>query len=230
MTKTIYRIDQPFRPLPTGRYRRRLLTAALLLLIMTGVAAAVLYDLRGDKKTVGTPATGPVFHHTVAGEQTFQSTYFKFSDTTQWQFMKDQSTASKFTYINYVAKLPAHMVTVYVNQTPSSMDLATTRVLPVNISGGNAFTVGAMSDACGSLFKPGEPKRVRLLAIAGTTMSCVPDSPQYTAEVAQIGGDYNLSLKRANGSVARYVIIYHNLTAEPEPSPFLRIMKTFQAI
>ena len=230
MTKTIYRINQPFQPVQRGRYRRRLLMAGLLLLAAGGVALAIYLDLLGADKTTGTPVTGPTYRQTVAGVETFKSSYFKFSDTSKWVFMPADSTANKFTYMNYVAKLPAHAMMVYVNITPASIDLATTRVLPVSIVNGNAFTVGAISEPCGQQYKPADPKRVRPVTLAGTTMLCVPDSPQYTAEVGQTGGDYNLTLKRADGTTARYIIIYHNLTAMPDPGPFLRIMKTFQAL
>jgi hypothetical protein len=230
MTKTVYKINQSFRPMQRGRYRRRLLAAVVLLLVIGGAALAIYSDLRDADQNTGTPATGPTYHKAIAAAEVFKNSYFQFSDTAKWQFMPNDSTASKYTYINYIAKLPAHSVTVYVNQTPPVIELATTRVLPVSVVNGNSFTVGPISDTCGSLFKPGELKRVRPQAIAGTTMLCVPDSPQYTAEVGQIGADYNLNLKRADGTTARYVIIYRNLTANPEPGPFLRIMRTFQAL
>jgi hypothetical protein len=218
------------RAADSGRYHRRLLAGILVVLIIAGAVAAVFYDLAHGGKTTGLPASGPTYHEKIAGAQVFKSTYFQFSDTDKWVLAADQSTANKFTYIDYVAKLPAHAVSVYVNQTPSSIDLATTRVLPVNLINGNAFQAQTISDPCGQQYKPTDPKRVKAIPLAGTTMLCVPDSPQYTAEVGQVGGDYNLTLKRANGTTARYIIVYHNLTATPDPGPFLRIMKTFQAI
>jgi hypothetical protein len=230
MTKMIYRINQSFQTVQRGRYRRKLLTAALILLVIGAAGLAIYLDLSGADKNTGTPATGPTYNKAVAGAETFKSTYFQFSDTSKWVFMQADSTANKFTYIDYVAKLPAHAVTVYVNQTPPVIDLATTRVLPVKLINDNAFTVGDISEPCGQQFKAGEPKRVRPVTLGGTNMLCVPDSPQYTVEVGQTGGDYNLTLKRAGGSTARYVIIYRNLTATPDPGPFLRVMKTFQAL
>lgn len=230
MTKTVYKIDQPFRTVQRGRYRRRVVASVLLLLLMAAGAAAIFFDLRDADKNTGTPAIGPTFKKAIAPAEVFKNSYFQFSDSAKWQFMASDSTASKYTYINYVAKLPAHAVTVYINKTPPVNELATTRVLPVSLVNGNGFSVGTISDPCGGQFKPGDLKRVRPVSLAGATMLCVPDSPQYTAQVALTGGDYNLTLKRANGQTARYVIIYRNLTANPEPSPFLRIMRTFQAL
>jgi len=225
-----YEINQPVMTADHRRYRRRKrLVLGFFTLLVLGIVG-FLFDLH-HLGAAGSSPVGATVHSSIAGPQTFKSAYFQFSDSAKWQYAPNDSTATKLTYLLYNNGVPAHMVTVYVNQTPLQNDLATTRVLPVQITHGNSFTLpGDISPACGSLYKPTDLKRIKSIQIGGTTMLCVPDSPQFTVEVGQVGGNYDLPLVRSGGLPAHYIILYHNLSADPDSSPFMRIMKTFKAL
>ncbi|HEX4774692.1 MAG TPA: hypothetical protein VH234_04195 [Candidatus Saccharimonadales bacterium] len=230
MTKITYKINRSVDTVHQRRYRRRFRLASLLLgLIIAGVLV-VFFDVGRQAQATNRPI-GNTLHSTIAGPQTFRSAYFQFMSSDQWLYAPNDSTPNKLTYLLYQDGVPAHSITVYVNQVPLQGDLAVTRVLPVQIVGGNSFTLtGDISDTCGSLYKSTDLKRIKPVTLSGTNILCVPDSPQFTVIVGQVGADYNLMLKRNNGTTARYIIIYRNLSVTPDPTPFTRLIKTFQAV
>lgn len=231
MPEPAYQIDQPTHAVHRRRYRRRSLLLAVVLVVFGAVTAFVIYDFYHLKHQNGKKPVCVTYQQQIAGAQTFTSSYFQFSDTSKWVYAPNDSTATKLTYLLFVSGLPAHSLTVYVNQTPLQNDLAVTRVLPVQIQNNNSFTIaGSISDTCGSLYQPTDLKRIRPITLSGTSMLCVPDSPQFSVVVGQVGSDYNLPLTRSDGEVAHYIIIYRNLTVDPDPAPFVRIMKTFKAL
>jgi hypothetical protein len=230
MPEPAYQINQPIQATHQRRYRRRSLLLTVILLVFGAVTAFVIYDFYHLKHQNNKKPVGVTYEQQIAGPQTFTSSYFQFSDASKWVYAPNDSTANKLTYLLYASGLPAHSLTVYVNQTPLQDDLAVTRVLPVRLKNNNSFTIGSISVTCGSLYQPTDLKRVRTIALGGTSMLCVPDSPQFSVIVGQVGADYDLPLTRSGGEVAHYIIIYRNLTVDPDPTPFLRIMKTFKAL
>lgn len=230
MAEPGYQINRPLHAAHRRRYRRRSLLFVVVLLVFSAATAFVIYDLYHLKNQNNKKPVGVTYRQNIAGPQVFTSSYFQFSDTSKWVYAPNDSTATKLTYLLYISGLPAHSLTVYVNQTPLQDDLAVTRTLPVQIDNNNSFTLGSISVPCGSLYQASDLKRVRLISLSGTSMLCVPDSPQFSVVVGRIGGDYSLPLKRSDGEVAQYIIVYRNLTIDPDPTPFLRIMKTFKAL
>lgn len=230
MAKPTYQISRPFHLAHRRRYRRYSLLMLVIFLALGVVVGVVIFNIYHLKDQPFKRSVGATFTQVIAGSQTFRSTYFEFSDTSKWVFAPNDSTANLFTYLLYADGVPAYSLSVYVNQTPLQNNLATTYVLPVQIKDGNAFILGTVSAPCKSVYQPSYLDHIRMVALSGTNMLCVPDSPQYSIQVGQIGGDYNLMLKRKNGQVLNYIIIYHDLSVNPDPSPFLRIMNTFQAI
>ncbi|HSW85437.1 MAG TPA: hypothetical protein VLF79_02375 [Candidatus Saccharimonadales bacterium] len=212
------------------RYHRKSLLAVTVFTSVIIVTTLISYDLYRIKHIHTKQSPGVTIVSHIAGPQLFRSNYFQFTDSSKWVLAPSGNTATKTTYFLYEQGLPAHAVTVYLNQTPIQDDLATTHVLPVQIKDNNTFTTSNISVSCGSQYAPTDLKRIRLISISGTTMLCVPDSPQYSAEVGQVGGNYSLALKRTSNLVANYIIIYRNLTIDPNPAPFVRIMQTFQAL
>jgi hypothetical protein len=230
MPEPAYQINHPIHAVHRRQYRRRSLLLAIVLLVFGAIVAFVIYDFYHLKHQNSKKPVGVTYEQQIAGAQTFTSSYFQFSDASKWVYAPNDSTATKLTYLLFVSGLPAHSLTVYVNQTPILDDLAVTRVLPVQLKNNNSFTIGSISVTCGSLYQPTDLKRVRTIALGGTSMLCVPDSPQFSVIVGQVGADYNLPLTRSDGEIAHYIIIYRNLTVDPDPTPFLRIMKTFKAL
>jgi hypothetical protein len=230
MARDIYHFNRSNREIHRRRYRRRSLLLAVVFIIFAIAAAVVIYDVYHLGRATSKP-TGVTYRQTIAGPQTFRSAYFQFSDTAKWVYAPNNSTPTKLTYLLYGAGLPVHSLIVYVNQTPLQSDLAVTRVLPVQVKNGNALTLmGDISAPCSSLYGAADLKRIKTVSLSGTSFLCVPDSPQFSAVVGHVGADYHLNLKRADGETANYIIIYHNLSIDPDPAPFVRIMKTFQAL
>jgi hypothetical protein len=230
MADPTFNVDYSVHEIKRKRYKRRLKLVAFIFVLLICIFILLFYELRRTNNDSSKNQIGPSYVHQVGGATLFKSTYFQFSDTNPWVYSPGDSTPTKITFLLFEDNVPAHSLTVYVNQTPLQYELAVNHALPVQLKNDNSFTVGNLSDNCDSLYKPTDLKRIRTLAINGTNILCVPDSPQYTAVVGQIGGDYNLALKRSNGEMANYIIIYQNLSFTPDPTPFLNIMKTFQAL
>lgn len=230
MTKTYYRLNRPFHLLNLRRYRRRALVAVIALVIVVTIAILIASDINRLRHKPNRAAVVTGGSHKIAGPEIFKTLYFQFSDVAKWKLIASESTASKFTYQLYVSGLPAHSFSVYINQVPIQDQLAATNALPVTIRSGNALEVGELSDNCGKLYKPTDLKQIKMVSLSGTSILCVPDSPQQAIAVAQAGGDYNLKLQRQNGQTANYVILYRNLSITPDPAPFERIMSTFKAL
>lgn len=223
------RHNHPIHVVHHRRYRR-LKRLAILALLITAAGAFWLWRDLNRLEADSPKAIGTTTQVTIAGPETYRSAYFEFKDTAKWYYSPKESTATKLVYKMNVGGLPGHALTVYVNQTPLQNDLAVTHALPAQVKDGNVIVPGDLSDHCGKLYQPNELKRIRPVSINGTSVLCVPDSPQYVAVVGQAGGDYNLKLRRTTGETANYIIIYRNLMIEPDPGVFTRIMKTFRAL
>jgi len=230
MTRPEYQFNHSDHIKRRRRYRRRSFLATLFFLAVAVAVGALAYNLYNLSHVTGRPV-GATYHQTIGGQVTTKSAYFQFSDTQAWSYAPGDSTTTELTYLLYEGGLPVHSLTVYINQTPLDSNLAVTRVLPVQIKNGNSFMFeGDISPPCSTLYGPSDPKRIKQVSLEGADFLCVPDSPQFSTAVGQVGGNYELSLRRANGQTANYIIIYHNLSVNPDPSAFVRIMKTFQAL
>ncbi len=230
MAKQIYQVDRSVYAAQRRRYRRRVRLATIAILAVVLAAAAVAYNLYGPPHTSGKSAAGPTYTQRIAGPQLFRSSYFEFSDSSTWVYTSYDSTATMLTYLLYESGVPAHSLTVYINQTPTQDDLAVNHVLPVQIKNGNSFTVGSVSPACDSQDPNASSESIHTMTLSGSSIICRPDSPQFSMVVGQVGGNYNLSLRRSDGKMANYIIVYHNLTVNPDPAPFVRIMQSFQTL
>jgi hypothetical protein len=66
--------------------------------------------------------------------------------------------------------------------------------------------------------------------VDGATLLCDPEQGQFRVVISKKGADYNLNLKRSNGAMARYIIIYQNQKLDPDPETIMRIARSFQAL
>jgi hypothetical protein len=121
-----------------------------------------------------------------------------------------------------------HLLTAYINEEPPIPELASSRVLPVNIVGRN-LSPTQVSDACGVHYSQNEPRKVMLRSLDSVIMPCDPDNSQYKVILGTFGINYHLKLTRANGQVAQYIIIYENETNGADANTILQVAKTFQA-
>jgi hypothetical protein len=208
----------------------------LLLVVVAVVLIAIgafLYDFLTNDATPQKPTSPTVVKSVSFDSKYFSTPYFRFTDSGNWNFINSQSTGSKYVFQKYLSNstLVQHQLIVYVNTTPPPLDLASSRVLPVQVNeDGGGFKAGQVSDHCGKLYGPNEPHRVQPRQISGTTILCDPDQGQFRVVIGQTGGDYNLKLKRSDGSFANYVIIYQNQKLDPDIDTVEQIAGSFQAI
>lgn len=214
-----------------NNYRRAKFVKRVVLLLIPCAIFALGYGIykfyivpAGTTK----PVTGiPTVSTGVAGVRSFRSPYFEFEDSASWEAYDQNSSPTKFIYYARNGSLSEQELTVYINQTPPN--LAVARALPVKIVNGNAFDVGAISEPCGTAYKPGDLHRVKPLTFSGTTFPCDPETPQFSVILSEVGKTNLLSLKRADDSTATYIIVYRDLRYTPNSASILRIAKSFKS-
>lgn len=212
-----------------GRFKSRRRIAVIFFAAAALIIIAVLIDLRhSDKKTKPTSAVQNI--EIVDPVTTFTSDFFRFADTGKWVLNKQESTASKFIYYKYHGADIQQQLIVYVNQVPIALYLASSRVLPVRIVNSNSFDTTGVSGPCLGSYAAGELHKVKLVNINGANMLCDPDTPQYTIELAEVNGDYQLDLKRNNGTPVSFVITFRDLRFQPTADSILRIAKSFHSL
>jgi hypothetical protein len=207
-----------------------LLVVAAIVLVGSGL---FLYDLVINSSTPLTPKTPTTVKSVAFDTKFFSSPYFRFTDSGSWELIKSQSTNNKFVFQKFLpnSSLVQHQLIIYINSTPPPLELSSSRVLPVSINDEiNGFKPAGVSDHCGKLYGANELHKVQLRQISGTTMLCDPDQGQVRVILAKTGGDYNLKLKRSDGSFANYIIIYQNQKLDPDTTTVEQIASSFQSI
>jgi hypothetical protein len=208
----------------------KVLVAFLALILIGG--GALIYDFYTKNQKPATPTSKATVKTVSFDNKFFSTAYFRFTDSGDWKFIPNQSTKSKFVFQKYLnnSDLVQHQLIVYVNSTPQLLDLAASRVLPVELNReSNSFTPMEVSKHCGTTYKPGELHKVEMRQISGSTLLCDPEQGQFRVILAKTGGDYNLKLKRSDGSTANYIIIYQNQKIDPDTSTILQIASSFYA-
>ncbi len=160
---------------------------------------------------------------------TITSPYFKFADYGKWVLNTKNSTPERFIYGKFHKLDPQAQLIIYVNQVPIPLDLATPRTLPVRIVNGNSFDPTQVSDPCGKTYGSALHKE-KIVSIDFADMLCDPDNTQYLVQLAAVGGNYDIALHRANGSPIHFVIIFRDVTLDPNSKSLIQVAKTFQAL
>jgi hypothetical protein len=218
---------------PGENFRRRFKFLAIFLAVIIIAAAIFSYDFYNKKQSPKNPVSKTTLKNINFEDNEFSTPYFKFRDSEKWNFIASQSSSNKFVFQKYLlnSDLVQHQLIVYVDSTPAYNDLASSRVLPVGInSEGNGFIPEKVSDHCGKTYGPGEVHRVLPRQVDGATLLCDPEQGQFRVVISKKGADYNLNLKRSNGAMARYIIIYQNQKLDPDPETIMRIARSFQAL
>jgi hypothetical protein len=218
-------------PAESFGFRVKILVVFTLVVLVGG--GIFLYDWATNDNKPQTPTSPTVIKPVSFDTKYFSSPYFRFTDSGNWEFIQSQSATNKYVFQKYLpnSTLVQHQLIVYINTTPPPLELAASRVLPIQINdGGNGFKLGEVSGHCGKMYGAGEPHRVQLRQISGATMLCDPDQAQLRVVLAKSGGNYNLKLKRSDGSFADYVIIYQNQKLDPDTSTIEQVAGSFQAI
>jgi hypothetical protein len=212
-------------------FRLKILMVFIAVILIAG--GALLYDVLTNESIPQTPTSPTRTKNVAFDNKSFSSPYFRFTDTGDWKFIANQSTPNKIVFQKYLpnSELVQHQLFVYVNTTVPSLELATSRVLPVEINDeNNKLKPLSVSDHCGASYKSGELHRVQSRQLNGATLLCDPEQGQFRVVFAKVGGDYNLKLKRADGSVANYIIIYQNQKIDPDPDTVMQIADSFQSL
>jgi hypothetical protein len=194
------------------------------------VAGVILIFYVSDKTNNQTPSISGI-HTQVISDQinTYTTDYFQFQDTSKWILDKTSSTASKYHYLKYKGQTPQEQLVIYVDHEPSS-DLPVNRVLPVRIASNNTLKITSISDSCGNQYAKGELIDYKNITINGVSMYCFPDDPLYSVVIGEIGGNYNLTFHRHNGSYVKLVIIYRNMALSPNSTSLLKIANSFKVL
>ena len=214
---------------PVARPRYAKFWRRLVFLILLMVVAGGLYFIL-TKHSAKPHSTTPTVEglQTAGPKATFTNNFFQFEDTGNWVIDNADSTSSKFIYLKTSKGAPQSQLTVYVNQTPTSLSIAAQRVLPVQIVN-NSFSATAISSSCASQYTKGELPKIKEVSIDGATMLCDPDASQYTVILSEINGDYQLHLKRPTGQSVQFIIVYKGLSQTPQPDSLLNIARSFTA-
>jgi hypothetical protein len=225
-----YIYQKPPRRSRYAAFRRRLklIIGVLAAIILIGVFIYV--NLRGGQKPP--PAISPVQSSVISdNKQVFTGPYFKFSDTGKWVLDKASTTANRFTYIDYLGQEIEGQLNIYVdvNNVPLPIE-PVSRALPVRIVNDNSFQVTGVTDPCANQYPPGAQQVDKNVTVDNSGIYCDPGTPQYSVVFSEIGGDYHLPLKRANGAPINFEITYLNQDINPQPDNLLNIASSFQAL
>lgn len=210
-------------------YRRRLIIAFCAIILVGLVSAALFFDLLHNNKKkseiskVQTQQIGDNL-------QVFRSSYFQFRDTGKWVLKTDESNANKYIYYKYKGLNVEHQLIVYVNQVPIPLYLAVARALPVRVVNNDSLDVTTISEPCGREYAPGELHKIKTVSINQAQMLCDPDTPQYSVVLSQIDGNYQLNLRRTDGTPVQLVVTYRDLRLSPGPDTLINIAKNFQSL
>jgi hypothetical protein len=221
----VYR--KPVRRTRHAEFRRRIIIIILILAPFIAVGAYIYLGFHNAKQVK--PVTSAIENTQIStNKSTFLSDYFQFEDTDTWVLDKNNSTATKLTYHKFRKNVQEAEMVVYINQVPIPLYLATPRVLPVRIVNDNRLTATAVSDACGNSYPKGALHNVKEVNIGFATMLCDPDSPQYYVQLAEVGGNYQLNLKRPSGQPIQFVITYKDTGLDAQPDAILNIANSFK--
>ena len=209
-----------------AKYRTRLYIGIIFIVLLVAAAVYVWLDLRTNKPQ---PSAFSKVQSVVVGNQlnTFKSPYFTFQDTGKWD-LDSQSTPSKFIYTKFLNLVPQYQLTIYVNEVPIPLDLATNRSVPVRIVNGDSFDVTTVSYDCSRYIDSANAARLQQVTVNGAGMLCDPDSSQYKVQVSQVTGDYRLPLHRADGTPLQLIIIYYDETGAGDPNKLISLLNTFK--
>lgn len=213
---------------PRRVFRRRLfLTSAALALVGLGVFLLT----RDLQKNIAAKPTSTVVQSEVSESiQTFKSPYFEFADKGNWVYSERDSTPKEFVYYKYRGAMIEHRLTVHVNETPISLHLASTHVLPVKIINHNRLEADVVAGPCVQAYKKDDLRNIKEVAIQAATMLCDPQSPLFTVVLAEVNGSYNLGFRQSNGQPVKMVITYQDMRLDTDGLTVKQIAETFKVL
>jgi hypothetical protein len=103
-------------------------------------------------------------------------------------------------------------------------------VLPVRLVNDKTLDTTNVYGPCGKEYKTRELHNVKIVTIDGANLLCDPETPQYSVALAEVNGVWRLSMERADGSMAKYVVVYKDLTLDPGGDKILQIADSFKSL
>lgn len=209
------------------KHRRRILIAFIVVILLAG--AWLFIDSSRSNPEIN--QTSSVQEIQVNNNlNTFKNDLFSFQDSGKWVLSKHESDASKYVYYKYNGLDILSQLIVYVNQVPIPLDLASSRALPVRIVNNDSFDVTSLSGHCIGSYAAGELHKVKIVNVDYTDMLCDPDTPQFTVVLGEINGNYDLSMKRSNGSPVKLVVRYRDMRLQPNSDFVLQVANSFKVL
>jgi hypothetical protein len=207
---------------------RRLRNALLLIVfvIFAGIGY-VAYDAYKEAQASEQPSklSDPVTSAFVASDEVQKTQYFQFQTPHTWTAIANETTSDKFVYRESHSGITDAQLTIYVNQSPPSIQ--STRILPVTITPGKIIP-DDVSPHCNTVAPGGNKQGYAQIKMLSVNFLCDSDNTNYSVLVGVKGGSNILTLERAEGKTATYIIYYENLKANPSGNQIKSIMGTFQ--
>lgn len=226
MSEHYYQSDQHHRFHHHTRRAKWLLAGLLIALPL--VIGAVLFAMQFFVKPEVQPPTSAVQTSVQAPSIiVFRTPYFQFQAGKTWTEVAKETTDNKFVYRALKGPIVEHDLTIYVN--PSIQQLDATRIQPVEPQpDGTLKVTEGISDHCDTTLPAGNKDREQVMNLKGVTFMCDADDTIYDVLVGKVKGTPFMDLIRPDGSTARYVISYRDLTASPSGRELREIVRSFQ--
>lgn len=154
--------------------------------------------------------------------------YFMFKDSGKWVQDKSQTSPNEVIYYQYDSGTAVRELSVYINKTPSAMQLSSTRVLPVSVVNGDSLNAGSLSANCGAS-QPAGSHQVKEINFDGVSTVCDPNPNSFSVALAQAGGDYNLHMTKSKNPFT-VVILYKDFSGHPDAQNIVNIANSFKLI
>jgi hypothetical protein len=157
----------------------------------------------------------------------FRTPYFQFQTGNSWAEDAKETTENVFVYRSYKGPLIEHDLYIYINPPVEQFDA--TRIQPVSPKEDGTFeVVEGISDHCDNILPEGNKDREQVVTFKEVKFMCDADDTIYDVLVGKAGGTPYMDLVRPSGTMARYVIKYRDLTAEPTGRELKEIVRSFQ--
>lgn len=228
MAKSNYYHDVNFHH--KRHYKKRIIQITCILVALVGlVVAGFVFDGWRQSRKSSTPskptvATESTYSPTI---QYFRTAYFQFQAGPNWRAIEGETTPNKFVYRSNRSTIVDHEVIIYVNQPDNDKQI--TYALPVVKSeSGDKLYAGAISDPCKTKVPQNGNRNPQMVTISDVRFLCNPESNNFVATVGVVGDTVPMKLRRPNGVVANYSIVYRNLTATPDDNQLRGIVESFQ--
>jgi hypothetical protein len=162
---------------------------------------------------------------------TFTTDWFTFTAPNRWEEAADQHVKDKvYVYREKNGGEYLGLLRIFVNNSPVNFQDMYTRVLPIRVEDGNTLKPSELQPHCSeqtlSKQRIGDPFPI----VQGeVSFTCWVDNENLIATAGEIGGGTAIKLRRENGSVAEYRMVYSNTAFTPSESSFEQVLKAFTA-